>query len=449
MATSPKAFLIELYEEYLEEASFLYEQRLTLFHNPDVTWKKIGEFEERLEAHIDGLVVGDKLALEICARQAAEGDFGELFASICVFCRQDRRDLVLAEFDRLDPGDAEKASAVADALKYELPEAWIADFLMLLDRGDPKLAPILARAMGYRRLQCGPELLRAMKRCAAPALAELIWAVGRVGYKPASESLFDYLGSEDEPVRSASASALARMGELSAVGYCVERAGSKCWPLLSLGIAGGREALAVLTKVAEKGGSADCLIAVGLLGDSASIPVLVSQLAKDDMAPAAAMSLQCITGAGLQETVFVPDEIDEDELFDSEREELKEGKTPGRGDGRPFGSKVTRLCRDPEVWQMWWTSNADRFSTGMRYRNGRPFCPAVLVDMLAGERTPYLLRKFCLDELAVRYAYDARFEIDSTVIHQVAALAKAKDWSCSSGKQFQEGAFYFAGHVQG
>ena len=120
---------------------FSYEQRLTLFRNPEITWKKIGEFEERLEAHIDGLVVGDKLAIDVCKRRVTEGDFGELFAAICVFCRQEQRDLVLAIFEQLDPDDVEKAPAVADALKYELPDAWIRDFLALLEVGDPKLAP--------------------------------------------------------------------------------------------------------------------------------------------------------------------------------------------------------------------------------------------------------------------------------------------------------------------
>src|SRR4051812_46058383 len=99
MAASPRAFLARLYEEYLEEASFLYEQRRTLYNNPEISWKKIGEFEERLEAHIDGLVVGDKLALDVCTRRAAEGDFGELYAAACVFCRQGQRELMLKVFE--------------------------------------------------------------------------------------------------------------------------------------------------------------------------------------------------------------------------------------------------------------------------------------------------------------------------------------------------------------
>ena len=38
----------------IEEASFLYEQRLSLFDDPEITWLDIEDFEERFEAHIDG-----------------------------------------------------------------------------------------------------------------------------------------------------------------------------------------------------------------------------------------------------------------------------------------------------------------------------------------------------------------------------------------------------------
>src|SRR5262245_37604966 len=72
MATTIRDFYIRLYQEYLEEASFLYEQRLTLFDDPEITWKDIHDFEERFEAHIDGLVVGEELALEVCKTQARD-----------------------------------------------------------------------------------------------------------------------------------------------------------------------------------------------------------------------------------------------------------------------------------------------------------------------------------------------------------------------------------------
>ena len=390
-------------------------------------------------------MVGDKLALDVASRRAAEGDFGELYAATCVFCRQDQRDRVLAILDQLDPADIEKAGAVADALKHELPDAWFPDFLTLLGSGDPKLAPILARAFGYRRAQCGPQLLSAMKRCAAPALPEIVWALGRIAHKPANAPLLDYLTSEDEPVRSAAAAALARIGEPQAVDACLDQARSNPWPILPLGMAGARSALYLLTELAEKHGGSDCLTALGLLGDPVSIPLLISWLAEPAFAAAAATALQCVTGSGLHETVFVPDEIEEDELFESEREQLKQGKTPDRGDGRPFGSTVTRVSQKPEDWNRWWLTNATQFTPGVRYRNGGLFSPGRLIEMLTAERTPHQLRRYCSDELAIRYQSDFGLETDMPVNRQVNKLAEAVSWSQTNTARFQEGEWYFAG----
>jgi len=446
MATSYRAFLIELYEEYLEEASFLYQQRRKLYENPEITWKKIGEFEGRLEAHIDGLVVGNKLALDVCSRRATEGDFGEVYAATCVFCRQNRRDSVLAIFEQLEASDAERAFALADALKYELPDAWVADFATLLTSGHVKLGPILARVFGYRRLAGGAALSSAIKRCAAPALPEIVWALGRIGYEPAKEPLFDYLRSEEAPIRAAAAIALVRMDDAAAMEYCISQAPSAPWAIAPSGLAGGREAVVLLTNGAK--GKGDSLLALGLLGEPTAVSFLMSHLEEAEVAPAAAMALQCLTGAGLHEEIFVPDKIEEDELFDAEREELRQGKAPNRGDGRPFGSTVTRLCQDPQVWRQWWLANANRFSTGIRYRGGRPLSPAVLVDMIAAEVTPYSLRQYFLEELAIRYGYDVCFEVDSPVEQQLTGLAKAEAWSRSSGQEFQAGAYYFGGRLQ-
>jgi uncharacterized protein (TIGR02270 family) len=440
-----RAFLGRLYDEYLEEGSFLYEQRRTLLNNPELSWKKIGEFEERLEAHIDGLVVGDQLALDVCKRHAIEGEFGELFAIICVFCRQNRQDLVLAIFEKLDPGDAAKTFAVADALKYELPAAWFPDFLMLLASGDPKLAPILARAFGYRRLPCGPQLLAAMKRCATPALPEIVWALGRISHAPAKDLLLDYLRSEDEPVRSAAAVALARMGEARAIDYCLDQAPSNTWPILPLGLAGGHRALAVLIELANRSGANDCLVALGSLGDPGSVPLLISRLEQPDAAPPAAIALQAITGASLFETVFIPDEVDEDELFESEREQWRQGKPLDRGDGRPFGSTVTRLSQKPEDWSRWWQANGSRFTPGWRYRNGGPYSPARLIETLEAENTPHQLRWCCSEELVTRYGKDFGIEMDMPQTRQTILLAEAAAWSASSEAHYREGAWYFAG----
>ena len=124
MNVSTKDLHAGLFREYLEEVSFLYEQRGTLFHDPEITWLDIGDFEERFEAYIDALVVGGDEALGICRQQALEGDDGELHAAVRVFCRQKRMDLIQEVLDVLDIADQERLLAVRNALKHEWPHEW-------------------------------------------------------------------------------------------------------------------------------------------------------------------------------------------------------------------------------------------------------------------------------------------------------------------------------------
>ncbi|MBZ5582092.1 MAG: HEAT repeat domain-containing protein [Acidobacteriia bacterium] len=438
MAVSQRAFLIRLYEEYLEEASFLYSQRRALLGNDEIPWQKLAGFEERLEAQIDGLAVGGALALETAAARAAEGDAGELFAALCVFCRQGSRERALTALERLDPAAAEKACAAGDALKYELPDGWVPDLLTLLELGDPKLAPVLARAFGYRRVPCGPQLMAAMRRSAASALPELVWALGRIGHEPAAECLLDYMRSEDAPVRSAAGLALARMGDTW--GRFPTRQSGQVGDLPHLlALAGGRDAVGILSGAA----TADATAALGFLGAPECVPALLSRLERPDTAAPASSALECLTGAGLYETVFVPEEVKEDELFESEREALQAGKPPDRGDGRPFGSEVTRVSREPRRWQDWWSANSSRFTPGVRYRGGAPLSPARLVDLLAAPRTPHEIRRFSGEELAARYAEDFGFEPDMPAARQAALLAGAA--AAGTRMSFVEGGWYRGG----
>jgi hypothetical protein len=333
----------------------------------------------------------------------------------------------------------------SDALKYELPETWLQDFVAVLEGADVKVVPILARTFGYRRVQCGPQLLAAMRRCVPEALPEIIWALGRTGYEHAGAPLFDYMKSKDEHVRAAAAAALLRMGDRCALDYCVDQAQHHVWPILALGLAGGAKTLGLVTKLAAENGAEDSVTALGLIGDPVSVPFLISRLEQPDTAPQTAFALDCLTGAALYETVFVPDKLDEDELFESERRQLKEGKQPNRGGARTFGSNVTQISQNPEDWNRWWRLNHDRFTPGVRYRNGQPFSPARLVEVLAAEGTPHLLRRYCSEELVARYHKDFGLEVDMPVARQMIVLSQAAAWFESGRQNFQEGAWYFAG----
>ena len=448
MATSIRDFNIGLFREHLEEASFLYEQRLTLLDDYEITWNEIYDFEERFEAHIDGLVVGEELALEVCKTQAREGDFGELHAAVRVFGRQNRKELILAVLEELDPTDAERMQAVGNALKYEFPPDWQDEFFRMLLEGDRKLLPILANLFGYRRLRAGAELSKILGDLPTESLSKVIWALGRLGEQTARASLFKYLQYEEESVCSAAALALLRLGDQQTLNQCLQYARSQSWPFIPLGLGGNRSAVNFLVEIARTSkAEADCLMALGLLGEISTISVLLAHLGTSELAEPAAMALQLITGAQLYEEVFIHDEIDEDELFEEEREKFRQGQIPTRPDGQPFGTTVTRLSQNLEDWQKWWSENRGRFDPRIRYRNGKPYSPDCLLENLESDRSRRLVRQLAYEELVIRYGMDFPFETDMLVVQQQQALAKYAEWVKASSSRFHEGEWYFAGQL--
>ncbi len=204
---------IGIYIEHLEETSFLYEQRLGLLNDSELTWLDIEEFEERFEAHIEGLVVGENLALDVCKQQATVGDFGELHAAVRVFCRQNRFDLFNEVLETLDFVDVEKVRVVIDALNHELPETWHTDFIQMFTGDDLKFIPFVVEPFGYQRLSVGHHLIQALQENQSEPISTVIWALGRIREKGACNLLLDSLQHGDESICHASVLALLRMGE--------------------------------------------------------------------------------------------------------------------------------------------------------------------------------------------------------------------------------------------
>jgi uncharacterized protein (TIGR02270 family) len=441
-------FETELYQEHLEEASFLYEQRLTLFDDPEITWLDIEDFEERFEAHIDALVVGGEPALHVCKTQAMESDFGELHAAVRVFCRQNRLDFVQECLEALDPKDTERVQAISAALNHELPAEWKDEFIRILSEGDQKLIPVAANLLGYRRFSSGKELLQALQQNNSHAVSNIICSIGRVREQYACAILFNkYLKHEDESVCSATALALLRIGDPQTLEHCLHCVHSGNWPLMPLGLGGNRSTAAVLIEIATNNKvSADCLIALGLLGDISAVDTLLSDLGNADLAESAAMALNLITGAGIYEEVFIPEEIDEDELFEEELEKLKRGESLYPPGEEP-GTTITRISQKPEDWQKWWAENKSHFNPGIRYRNGKPYSPACLLENLQSEKSSRLVRQMAYEEFVIRYGIDFPFETDMLVSQQKQAIAKYADWIKTNSRRFREGEWYFAGKL--
>src|SRR5690606_3777569 len=161
---------------FLDEASFLYEQKLSYRDDPELGWLDAEELDGRLEAHVDGLVVGGESALEFLRLHAADGEAPALGVAMRVFCRAERYDCVEAVLAAFDGADPARSAAVADALLAECPPAWCGP-LARQAAERPELTAAVA-----------PALVRAGRQ-AESLLVELLGRTGEARAAPVLEAL--------------------------------------------------------------------------------------------------------------------------------------------------------------------------------------------------------------------------------------------------------------------
>ncbi len=418
---SAKGFYVGLYLEHLEEAAFLYEQRLLLFDDPEITWLDIEEWEERFEAHIDALVIGEQLALDVCRMQAAEGDFGELHAAIRVFCRQERMEYLQEALEGAELDD-DTLTAITEALKHELPEAWHDMIRDMLLSGEPLLIKIAATIAGFKRLALGDELLRVFLDKTIEPVPEVIHAIGRIGLPNAQSTLLAMLNEADDEMVYEAALALLRTGNTTIIEALTKAAPENSRLLTLIGISGQNNHIGMLYDLYNKGNrTPDLFLALGFMGNASSIPLLMDNLADQQIGGTAAMALNLITGANLYEEVFIPEEIDEDALFEDEREKRDKGEALDTNDNPP-GEYVLQLSNNPEIWQKWWQDNAGQFDPAQCYRHGKPLSTNAIVETLVFETSPNIIRKLAYEEWVIKTEQNIPFETNYLVSLQKKAL---------------------------
>jgi|SRR5262245_2606445 len=381
MATSYRAFQIELYEEYLSNCAFLSDQRRNLLAQPCAKWGLLRDWEDRIEAQIDGLVVGGELALEVCQRRALEGERGEFETALRVFVRQSKFELIEPAVAGAQVSDGPKAAAIAEGLLHE-PHPDLFKMIQRLIAMDANLLPALARVIGYQRLPLGSLLLAS--KSTHPTV---VWALGRLREQGAVGMLCSLLRSLPEKEKTVVALALLRITS--------DRRASGHWPLFVSGLLGERECAGHLLSDT----SADSSLGLGLLGDTTAIPSLISRLPQ----PEVALALQLITGAGL--TMQTPIE---------DLEDMEAGERP---------NVETKIETDPEVWSSWWREHQEDFGAGY-FSCGILATTETLIQHLWSPERLHAERYWLVEQLALRDGQGLDAEMDMYALEQGIALPR-------------------------
>lgn len=436
--------ITDVIEEYLEEAAFLYEHCCSLCDNPEITWRDLQDFENRMEAHLDGLVLAETVGLEACRQRVRNNNPFDIFTAVCVFCRQRQKEMLLELLDQIDLGDPVCLAAVTDALKHETPVQWQADILELLASGHAGKCLVAAKVIGFQRLPAGDQLVQAVLTNDAVTRAALAWALGRIGHAGARDLLYDQLTRvDDEKTGINTTLALLRLGDPRSLDHCMAVLKEEPWPALPLGLAAGRSALGPLRDLA--GAHPEGLIALGLLGDMNCVDFLLFQLENPALAEFAALSLNLISGAELYEEIVVSKPAEADE--GPPEQDARPGSSRTEEEDQAGANRTTlrRLSQSGGDWRSWWQDHMNEFDPQVRYRSGQPYAPAVLLESLTCGHSPPMVRHMACEELCVRYGLNVTFETDMYVDEQILALDRYREAIAAADGRFKSGCWYFAG----
>src|SRR5690606_29244544 len=238
------------------------------------------------------------------------------------------------------------------------------------------------------------------------------------------------VGSPDASVAQTAAIGALRRGDTGALDFLVQNHHAP-WTALPLAMAGTARVGPWLAELARGNQPAEALLALGVLGDPAHVPVLLERLGSPEHAVAAAVALFLITGARL-DTPEAEDDADDERDPDT-------SSTPWaslRGSG---------ISTEPGVWATWMDAHGDRLQPDQRHRLGAPTTAQADLDMLSRSPLPLWLRRLLADEFVIRYGVQWAYQPDLLVTRQQQILAPIRARLDDPRLRFVDGAWHFQG----
>lgn len=376
--------LADVIEEHLEETGFLWGQRQAALDSRDYVLAELAELEERLAAHVDGLLVGGEEAWGLAGPRLTGDDAGEVFAAAFLALQsglEPRLDWVMTVFREVD---GEGMQGIYDSLCHT-SFAGVDDLLLPLLRAEDVMRQALAAdILSFRRYPVPLYFLEPLSKSDYPEISAIaIRAMGRLRDTKALDAVNEMIlsqGAEPFVANEAWRTGLLLGSDLVApqcrlaLQHNTEMAGDA---LIMLAINGDVRDLPLLAAALREGKLArKAAMALGTLGAQGGIAPLIGCLADPELGRLAGESFCRITGIDLEraglarETVAeaaVPAGADQDEDDDDDY-------VADKDEDLPFP--------DPEKIKEFWAKQEKVFSRETRYRYGRPYAREVLADVL-------------------------------------------------------------------
>lgn len=360
--------LWEVAEEHLEEAAFLYTQWEQALLSPLYKLEEVRDrVEERMLAHLDGLVVGGApVAERLLVPMLQEGSQGSAFAGaaalLLLASAQADEAVLLAFREAARPQRAE----IQRALQLFPSPRRQALLQQLVWDGAPPVRAAAARVLGFQQVDLGRALATLL---ASNDREELGAALYCLRYRPRPEgdlAIRQALAAADGEVATAGLLAATVAGVRGVLDTCRlmvrEQHPALATAALLLGLLGNAEDSELLVRsVSASEHAAGLIFALGLGGTKDSAEACVQWLRSAELAPAAGEAFLTITGV----------DPDKEKLLGPVLDNPKQD--PDAPDFQPESSPQAELPPlDADAVAAWWSAHRSQFPATERFFAGKP-----------------------------------------------------------------------------
>ncbi len=390
--------MMDVLEEHLDEASFLWSQweRALVAARHDLS--DTAELEERLLAHVDGLVIGGEPAAAELLLPGLETDERERISAsaLALLSGPGKRELE-ETLGVLDSGDEVQRAGVARALELSEREGLDALLLERLSSEDPALKAVAFQVLSFRGA-VPPETRTQWLYQDEAGLVIAALRDPRPLPRDVAQTVLPQLLVDPRPgVREAAIVSGLVSGSRAAWKACrkvAEEGGTGrglCLALMALG--GDEQDTQWLAELArEESSRADVLWALGFSGHELSAEACLKWMDDAKTAALAGEAFSAITGLKLEGEFRLAPEEEDDALVPLEQEDLDANLVPGPEASLPLPKR--------EPVEHWWQKAQKDFTRGTRYLRGNKLDASGLLEALGSE--PMRRRPMLALELAIR-----------------------------------------------
>jgi uncharacterized protein (TIGR02270 family) len=378
-STNPAAIIANVVREHANEAAGLWTSRSRLVATTRASLFELQRADERLAAHLDGLLVAADEGWRVCEAMLEDRSAGAVFVAVAVAVQAKQHERLKRLFAQAEDSPDARDGLIA-ALGWLEPQHLQGTVAGLLASAEPWRRLGGLAACGAHRVDPGLATGRWLGDEHAPVRARALRTAGEVGCLSALAACKNALSDEDPDCQFWAAWAGVLLGDRGPALDALTRAALAAGPHRARGFPLAVQATniggahAVLQRLAADPAQLRWLVqGSGIAGDPLYVPWLIGLMAKNESARLAGEALSLVTGADLDVLQLTRPRPEDAEPGPSESPE-DENVEMNPDEGLPWP--------DPERVRRWWSGNASRFQEGTRYFVGAPVARAHCLDVL-------------------------------------------------------------------